>query len=129
MNSVGGHVLSKLYRWLAVCLVSLGLLTGAAWGLWSLMLLVPGNVARLWALVATAGMPFSAWFFWYLGHTEVRGLLHGFDQAVDKMCQTIAKSAGLVSTKQTMVMPQMMEQPTIQIIPARTLPQEQLIEM
>ena len=121
--------LSRIYAWMAVCLVTLLLLAGAAWGLWSLMLMVPGNVARLWALLATIGMPFSAWAFWYLGHTEVRGLLHGFDQAVDKMCMTIAKSAGLVNTKQTMVVPQILEQPTIQIVPARTLPQEQLIEM
>ena len=123
------NTLGKLYRWMAVCLVTLVLLTGIAWGLWSLMLLVPGNVARLWALLTMIGMPLSAWSFWYLGHTEVRGLLSGFDQAVDKMCQTIAKSAGLVNTKQTMVVPQIMEQPTIQIIPARTLPQDQLIEM
>ena len=121
--------LSRIYAWMAVCLVTLLLLAGAAWGLWSLMLLVPGNVARLWALLATIGMPFSAWLFWYLGHTEVRGLLSGFDQAVDKMCMTIAKSAGLVNTKQTMVVPQIMEQPTIQIIPARVLPQDRLIEM
>lgn len=121
--------LSRIYAWMAVCLVTLLLLAGVVWGLWSLMLMVPGNVARLWALLATIGMPFSAWLFWYLGHTEVRGLLSGFDQAVDKMCMTIAKSAGLVNTKQTMVVPQILERPTIQIVPARTLPQEQLIEM
>ena len=126
---MASKTLSKVYAWMAVCLVSLVLLAGIAWGVWSLMLLVPGDTARLWALLATIGMPFTWWFSWYLGHTEVRGLLHGFDQAVDKMCLTIAKSAGLVSTKQTMVMPQVMEQPTIQIIPARTLPQERLIEM
>lgn len=121
--------LSKLYKLLAVCLVTVVLLVGVGWGLWSLMLLVPGNTARLWALLSTAGMPVSAWFFWWLGHTEVRGLLSGFDQAVDKMCMAITRSAGLVRDRQPVIMPQMMEQPTIQIIPAQTLPREQLIEM
>ena len=121
--------LSKIYAWMTVCLVTLLLLAGVAWGVWELMLMVPGNTARLWALLATAGMPLSAWAFWYLGHTEVRGLLSGFDKAVDKMGMAITKSAGLANTKQTVVMPQVMERPTIQIIPAQTLPREQLIEM
>jgi len=124
-----GNILSNIYKWLAVILVSLTLLAGLGWGLWSLMLLVPGDIARLWALLATTGMPFSAWLFWYLGHTEVRGLLSGFDQAVDKMCMTITRSAGLARDRQPIVMPQMMEQPAIQIIPAQTLPRDQLIEM
>jgi len=124
-----GNVLSKAYKWLAVILVSLALLTGLGWGLWSLMLLVPGDAARLWALLATTALPLSAWFFWWLGHTEVRGLLSGFDQAVDKMCMAITRSAGLVRDRQPVMMPQAMEQPTIQIIPAQTLPRDQLIEM
>ena len=122
-------ILSKVYRWLAVILVSLCLLVLLGWGLWSLMLLVPGDAARLWALLGTITVPLNAWFFWWLGHTEVRGLLSGFDQAVDKMCMAITRSAGLVRDRQPMMMPQVMEQPTIQIIPAQTLPREQLIEM
>lgn len=124
-----GNILSNIYKWLAVTLVSLGILAGIAWGLWSLMLLVPGNAARLWALLATAVVPLNAWFFWWLGHTEVRGLLSGFDQAVDKMCMAITRSAGLVRDRQPIIMPQAMEQPAIQIIPAQTLPRDQLIEM
>lgn len=121
------RLLRKLLGFLGTVLMSLALLALTAWGIWELMLLVPANTARAWALLATAAIPFTAWFFWWLGNTEVRGKLRGFDQAIDKALGAITRAAGLNADTQIIVpAPQL---PNLQILPAQQLLQEQTIEL
>jgi len=121
------RLLRKLLGFLGTVLALLVLLVLIAWGVWELMLLVPANTARAWALLATASMPAVAWFFWWLGNTEVRGRLRGFDQAIDKALGAITRAAGLNADTQIVIpAPQL---PTLQILPAQQLTQERTIEL
>jgi len=121
------RLLRKLLGFLGTALATLALLVLIAWGVWELMLLVPPNTARAWALLATASMPAVAWFFWWLGNTEVRGRLRGFDQAIDKVLGAITRAAGLNADTQIVIpAPQL---PNLQILPAQQLTQERTIEL
>ncbi len=71
----------------------LAILVGLVALIWRGMLLAPSNVARLWALLATAALPVAAG--WWFGHTEARGRLAGIDQAVDRVMTAASKTAGL----------------------------------
>ena len=75
--------------------VVLAMVAGAVALIWKGMLLVPPNWARLWALLATAGLPVVAWGGWWFGHTEARGRLAGFDKAVDRIFGGLSKASGL----------------------------------
>ena len=121
------RLLRKLLGFLGTVLATLALLTLIAWGVWELMLLVPPNTARAWALLATASIPITAWFFWWLGNTEVRGRLRGFDQAIDKALGAITRAAGLNADTQIVVPAAQL--PNLQILPAQQLPREHTIEL
>ena len=121
------RLLRKLLGFLGTALALSVLLTLTAWGVWELMLLVPANTARAWALLATGALPLTAWFFWWLGNTEVRGRLRGFDQAIDKALGAITRAAGLNADTQIVVPAAQL--PTLQILPAQQLPQERTIEL
>ncbi|MCP4542616.1 MAG: hypothetical protein GY832_36300 [Chloroflexi bacterium] len=62
---------------------------------WWLMLQVPPNAARLWALLVTVSLPFIAWGAWWFGNVEARGKLAGFDTAIDRTFAGLSKAAGL----------------------------------
>lgn len=66
-------------------------------GAWWLMLQIPPNVARLWALTVSVALPLATWAGWWFGHTEERGRLTGFDKAVDRMFGGLSKASGLSS--------------------------------
>ena len=121
------RLLRKLLGFLGAALATLALLVLIAWGVWELMLLVPANTARAWALLTTGSIPITAWFFWWLGNTEVRGRLRGFDQAIDKALGAITRAAGLNADTQIVIpAPQL---PNLQILPAQQLTQERTIEL
>jgi len=121
------RLLRKLLGFLGTVLITLALLVFTAWGIWELMLLVPANAARAWALITTGCIPLTAWFFWWLGNTEVRGRLRGFDQAIDRALGAITRAAGLNASAQIIVpAPQL---PNLQLLPAQQLPREHTIEL
>lgn len=68
-----------------------GVVTLAWWG----MGFVSPNAARLWALLATVALPLAVWAGWWFGHTEARGKLSGFDNAIDRMFGGLTKASGL----------------------------------
>ena len=77
--------------------VGLGLLAliGVAWLAWRLMRLVPSDAARVWALVATALLPATAYVAWWMGQLEARGRLVGMDQAIGEVMGAAARTADL----------------------------------
>ena len=121
------RLLRKLLGFLGAALALLVLLVLITWGVWELMLLVPADTARAWALLVTGCIPLTAWFFWWLGNTEVRGRLRGFDQAIDKALGQITRAAGLNASTQVIIPPAQL--PNLQILPAQQRPQERTIEL
>jgi hypothetical protein len=80
--------------WLAVGAAVVAGLALGGWGVWRVMLLIPANTARLWALVGTALVPVVGYGCWRLGQLEARGRLVGFDQAVARVGTALARSRG-----------------------------------
>lgn len=71
-------------------------LVGAAVGLWWLMVTHVGpDAARLWALVATAGLPLALALGYRLGHTEARGHVAGLEQGVGQVMKAAQGTAAL----------------------------------
>jgi len=119
---------------LIVALVMLAIIAGLMALIWRGMLKVPPNVARLWALLATALLPVFAWGGWFFGHTEARGRLAGIDQAVDRVMGAATKAAGLgVSTRRAMRRQEPIESyvvlPEVEIVQRQLPPGQKVIEL
>ena len=84
-----------MLAWALAVGLSLLLLAGTGWLAWRLMLLVPSDAARLWALIATALLPAVGYAAWCLGQLEARGRLAGMDQAIGKVMGAAARTADL----------------------------------
>ncbi len=61
--------------------------------LWNAMLTWPVMLLAAWALLVTALLVPLFGAGYYFGHTEARGVLHGFDQGVDKVAHVIGQVA------------------------------------
>ena len=96
----------RVFAWVAVVLTAIAAIYGVGWLVWKVVLLVPPNAARIWALAATALLPVVSWASWWFGNTEARGRLAGIDQAVDKVMSAATRAAGLrVGTARAMHAP------------------------
>ena len=116
---------SRLGIMLITAVVILVLGAGICFLIWQGMLLVPSNVARLWALLVTAALPFATWAGWFFGHTEARGTLAGFDKAVDKVMGAASRAAGLtVGTARAMRQPA--QAPPVVVLPDVEIVQRRL---
>jgi len=91
------------------------------WLVWRGMLQVPPNVARAWALAATALLPIVACGGWWFGHTEARGRLAGIDQAVDKVISAATRVAAPKTNQSVTPGPPVVVLPDVEISP-RQLP-------
>ena len=78
-----------------IAIVSLALLFLAAWGVWELMLFVPPNPARAWALVATALLPVAVFVTWKVTLKYAAGLVRGIDTGIGAVSRAGAEAANL----------------------------------
>jgi len=112
-SKLGGFLMRNIIVSVVGGMVILAVGVALAW--WG-MSYVSGDVARMWALLATVALPLVAWAGWYFGHTEARGVLHGLDKGVDKMFGGLSKAAGLgVTTSRQM--PQVTQAPPVAVLP------------
>jgi hypothetical protein len=88
----------RLKTWTGIGLIVLLILGVFGWLVWRAMLTVPADSARIWALVATLLVPAGIYAGWSLGQMEARGKLAGFDLAIGRFLQAIAKAADLRTT-------------------------------
>jgi hypothetical protein len=94
-------LLQKALAWFFGILLTLLVIVGVIYSIWHFgMKRVPPDVARLWAMLATAMLPVTAVLFWWFGNTEARGRMKGIDDAVDKMMGTAIKAANAQSQPQ-----------------------------
>ena len=71
-------------------------LAGVVLGAWWLVNeFVSAEVARLWALGATAALPLVAWGAHHWGHVEARGHVAGIDAGVSKVMTAAQDTAAL----------------------------------
>lgn len=85
----------NIVGWACVGIVVLAVLAGIIYGLWRIMLQVPENTARAWAMVATALLPIVAWVAWKLGHWYAKGIVRGIDWGIGKVAQAGSQAADL----------------------------------
>ena len=119
------ETVNKVVTLAVIAAFSLGLLFLAGWGIWELMLLVPPNAARLWALAATALLPVTSWATWRLALRYAAGLEHGIDKGIDKVARAGAEAANLRvhvhhALRQQPEPPQVIL-PQVEIVPRRQL--------
>jgi len=72
---------------------ALSIVALVGWAVWAVMLTVEPNAARLWALIATIALPAVGAGCYWLGSTEARGTLKGFDLGVSKIFGTTVRAA------------------------------------
>ena len=65
------------------------IMAGLIYGLWTLARNASPNAVIWWAVIATLLIVPLFFFGYYLGKVEARGLLHGFDQSLDRMAGVI----------------------------------------
>lgn len=85
----------RLYVGVGIGIAIVVVLVLLGWILWWLMLQVPPNVARAWALFTTVLVPITGYACWWIGHLEARGRLDGIDQAVNKVIGAAARTASV----------------------------------
>jgi len=103
-------------------LACLGLATlgGGAW--WLVQEHVGADAARLWALLATVGLPVVLAVGYWLGRVESRGLVAGLDTGIGKAMDAASKTANLrvnvLRATQRPVPPAPLDPRQVVIIPA-----------
>lgn len=104
MKGSKATLLQRACAWLILLLLVTGAIYGAGRLVWWAASQVPPDAARMWAMLATALLPLTAWAGWYFGHTESRGVLSGIDKAADKMfglmTQTLSARVGTAKALQ-----------------------------
>lgn len=80
---------------LVVVVLAGGVVYGICYGLWYAMGYVPGNTARLWALLATVALPVVAVITWRLALRYERGLVKGLDLGVGQVAKAGKDAATL----------------------------------
>jgi hypothetical protein len=101
----------------ALALVGLVMVVLGAW--WLVNTFVSADVARVWALLATAALPLVAWVAHRLGHVEARGHVAGIDAGVNKVMAAAQDTAALrVNVARVMRQPEGSGRPIV------VLPQE-----
>ena len=95
MSKRAKRVFQVSAAWLVAVAVALALLYGLGWLLWQSMLRVSPNLARAWALVATALLPVTAWVTYALAMRVVYGRLAGIDDGIGKVAKAGAVAASL----------------------------------
>jgi len=116
-----------------VVIVALAMIAGVGYGIWRLMLLVPPNAARAWALAATVLLPVSVFVTWRLALRYAAGLVHGIDTGISKVAKAGAEAANLRvhihhALKQKPEPPTVVL-PEVEIVPRRKLPDGNIIEL
>ena len=124
----------KLSMMVGAVVLALVAIVLVVWLIWQGMALVDADVARAWALLATAGLPVALWAGWYFGRIELRGRLAGIDQAVGKVMGAATAAAGLgVRTSRAMrqpaELPLMIQLPEPEIVTPRSLSGGDVVEL
>ena len=119
----------KLIAATCVVIVALAMIAGVGYGIWRLMLLVPPNAARAWALAATVLLPVVAWGGHRLGNLEARGKIQGLDLGIKAVVGAANKVADVkVSTARAMRRPEPAGPPLVTLPEAEIVPRRQLVD-
>ena len=89
------ELVNKAVTLAVIGISAIALLFLATWGIWEVTLFVPPNAARVWALVATALLPVTAFVTWRLALRYAVGVVHGIDTGIDKVAKAGADAANL----------------------------------
>jgi hypothetical protein len=84
-------VFSSARAVLVILLVSLAVVAGMSYGIWWLMSQVPLVAARIWAIVATAGMPLCLWLGLRIGKSGMQAWVHGVDTGLEQVTKAAAQ--------------------------------------
>lgn len=114
----------RVITFLCVVSVVLAIFAGATYGVWRLMVIhVSADVARAWALIATALLPLTGWAAYRLGQVEARGMLGGLGLGITSALGAANKVADVkIKTARAMRQPdpaQMVVLPPPEIRPRR----------
>lgn len=107
----------------AIMLFLLVLLAAAAWAAWALMASVSPDVARAWALLATAALPLALWLGYWLGLTESRGRMRGIGEGLREV---VNAAAAIDLRGQARVSGRAKETPVVDLPPVEFVERRQL---
>jgi len=123
MTDKTGMLVQRACAWLVVVMLVLAGLYGAGWVAWEVMLAVPPDAARVWALVATVLLFPSVFVTWRLALRYATGVVDGIGMGVKE----VAKAGSNAADLRVHVHREMRRRPSGQVVVLPELPEVEVV--